>query len=936
MRFRAMLLAVFMAQASLAADSDRFKAAPEPVVIASPAAGVELGFSSDETVVDFDVSPVSPTVALLVRRGAETRVLLWSLNGEAEPRSFEVSSGLSLSAVAWHPEEKALFLIAKESDGWSIRRQDYPFANFSPRVLYRSSSPLRRLIVSPRLFSPLGAYPGKQNEYRLYFGLVRSPGRNEVHTIRESGEMHYVLMGNDPATPDLKGAPGEYEAPRQFTVRSALPMSFHPSGVAMLWQDENACFKRAGYGMHNWEIFDQVPMKAANPCGGSLTHTPNGLGFFHWQAKKPGVRLLLDGGKTVIPLVNDQTFLGTPSPSADGRGLVGLVRIPGADGTVLRYVPTAMPLADVVNAWTFAEQGEDRTLFSKHGGLFRSLKDEQIFQLFDSERYDTVRRGSLPQRPFLVTTDLFWELYAASFESLFSLVEKKNARPTFWRLVDLAATHFSRQPSQSAVARLFQTLAMLKAGNGKHPEVGRILAGEGMAMSQVTGRSFDYSELIPRGHYDKDEDSALYFRAVRFLSSLKLDGKESAVVAALPAPVQAAAREWIDAYSGFIAPSRHALAWSLPGVRQAGYVRYPDTGLTLFPLSWGLDNEVLNDVVYHRDWPLEDQIGGAAGVRLQPSGLDLAHVLGSDLARDLLAEELRRYPRLGRQLEKLRVVAKQWKNAPELNANLYHRWLAALGQEWRAARAFPGNTDPLLWNTKRLQSGLASWATLRHATILVNDIGGAEGGEGGESFEYMIQRPPRGYVEPAPETFAAIASLFDTAVATLDRVSRSWSGVADKGLRDGLRQRLRDARDDVNRARLIAEKEVRGEIPSDEDYAFIDAAGSIVEHSFLVFKSATAEGMAIPDPMSKAADVFKTQGSRLIAAVGKPLEWDQIVPFHGRRQIVKGPVYSYFEFAHASLLADANWREMEERRARPAWVRRFLSPYPLPNVPSLP
>ena len=45
----------------------------------------------------------------------------------------------------------------------------------------------------------------------------------------------------------------------------------------------------------------------------------------------------------------------------------------------------------------------------------------------------------------------------------------------------------------------------------------------------------------------------------------------------------------------------------------------------------------------------------------------------------------------------------------------------------------------------------------------------------------------------------------------------------------------------------------------------------------------------------------------LEAAVGRPLEWDQVVPYFGRREIVKGSVYSYYEFPSPTPLTDLAW-----------------------------
>ena len=63
----------------------------------------------------------------------------------------------------------------------------------------------------------------------------------------------------------------------------------------------------------------------------------------------------------------------------------------------------------------------------------------------------------------------------------------------------------------------------------------------------------------------------------------------------------------------------------------------------------------------------------------------------------------------------------------------------------------------------------------------------------------------------------------------------------------------------------------------------------------------------------------------LNAAVGAPLEWDQIVPFFGRQEIVKGSIYSYYEFTSPAPLTDAEWRARLSGAARPAWVVPFMS-----------
>ena len=69
------------------------------------------------------------------------------------------------------------------------------------------------------------------------------------------------------------------------------------------------------------------------------------------------------------------------------------------------------------------------------------------------------------------------------------------------------------------------------------------------------------------------------------------------------------------------------------------------------------------------------------------------------------------------------------------------------------------------------------------------------------------------------------------------------------------------------------------------------------EHLFLIFNSLANKdyGLANPDPIAKISDVSGSAeaGAYLMAAVSNTMEWDQVVPFYRRSQIVKGSVYSY-------------------------------------------
>jgi hypothetical protein len=574
-----------------------------------------------------------------------------------------------------------------------------------------------------------------------------------------------------------------------------------------------------------------------------------------------------------------------------------------------------------------------------------------MYELYDTEAYACGGYSSLtPTRPYFVTTDIFWELIASAYEGTFIVQERQQAMPAFWDFVAAAQQSLKASaPNSSWAMAMNAVLQSRSTTSAATAEAQHIQRAEGTFNSRVFGGSFNFTELTPRGHYTSTPEMSAYFKAVHYLTSLAAESG-AAPLNSLPDNVKAKALRWIAAYSAFIAPSRAPLAWKSEGFAPPGYTRHPLDKQQIFPLSWGFDNEVLLSTIYHSDWPEAEQIKGANGQRLLPSGVDLAAALSNGYARSLLKTDLAQYPALGPALDALQ----QRQPKSVAHSNLYDAWIDALAVQWADDATFPGIPTETLWKAKRLQTGLASWATLRHATVLVNERVAAECGEGG--FEEIVLRPPRGYVEPDPKTFNAIASLFNQ-IGDAIAHSANFKGnlplgedVNDKTepLRSGIIRRLLAS---ASKARLfasLAEKELRNEPLSNAEYDEILHVGAVAEHDFLVYKSLANKDLAlsIPDPMMKIADVAGGEGtSYLEAAVGRPLEWDQVVPYFGRREIVKGSVYSYYEFPSPAPLTDLTWggksddanasvdpskkatpvAGMVDNQDRPAWVKEFVS-----------
>jgi Protein of unknown function (DUF3160) len=165
-----------------------------------------------------------------------------------------------------------------------------------------------------------------------------------------------------------------------------------------------------------------------------------------------------------------------------------------------------------------------------------------------------------------------------------------------------------------------------------------------------------------------------------------------------------------------------------------------------------LDSHVFSNVVY-------DRVNGGGPKRMMPSPLDAAFAaLGNDQAAALLGDELKRYEESGYPgaLAQMRLLSDE--HPPEFwEANLYNQWLSALRElspratssAEAAAELFPvARTEA--WGRRLVSTQLASWAQLRHDTILY----AKQSYSGGASCDF-----PDGYVDPYPGFYAALTSF---------------------------------------------------------------------------------------------------------------------------------------------------------------------------------
>jgi hypothetical protein len=919
---------------------------PELNVTPSPASSSELILPAGSSVVDFDVWPTGPDAVILLHGSTGNHVVSWHAGDSSAVPLLDLPANFAPASIAVHPMGQRFFIEGKTGQQSQILVADNVNGSWTQHMIYQSSGDLRRLLVAPRPFQI--SWNEAQNQpvesYRLFFAVRQPSGAYSTRSITEDGQREYQVIGPQATYVKL---PDEAEDPTPNFVTSALPESFHPGGHLLIWQDGSNCFQQLAYAGQNW---DKPSHLAGNPCGGSVTVTPNGAALLHWKSGVPGIAVIGDHGSTTTAQAVNYQFTSTPSSTPDGKGIIGLVNRSGTQA--LDYVPITVPLADVMNAWMFTQSAADGNSYTTGGGVLRTTAEDQMYELYDTEAYACGGYDSAtPTRPYFVTTDIFWELVASAYEGTFIVQERQQAMPAFWAFVGAASQSLNATAPTSNWALAFNAVAQSQSATSpSSAEALHIQQAQGTFDSPVFGKPFDFTELTPRGYYTATPEMSEYFKAVHYLTTLAA-AVDATPLNSLPADVKAKALQWIAGYTPFIAPSRSPLVWSANGFAAPAFALHPGTSPQIFPLSWGFDNEVLLSTVYHSDWPAALQITGPGGPRVLPSGLDLAAALGSGYARSLLKTDLAAHPPLGPALDALE--QRQPKSAAP--ADLYDAWIGALAVQWADDATFPGIAQDTLWSTKRLQTGLASWATLRHATVLVNERTTAECGEGG--FEAIVLRPPRGYVEPDAKTFEAIASLFDQmeqVVAHSDNFNGNLpqdasSDAKAQPLRDGVIRRLQAT---ASKARLfagMAEKELQNQPLTDAEYDEILHVGAVAEHDFLVYNSLASADLALstPNPMMKISDVAGGgEVPYLEAAVGRPLEWDQVVPYYGRREIVKGSVYSYYEFPSTTPLTDLNWAGASpnpdaavanpstpgkpapgkvEAQPHPAWVSPFIS-----------
>lgn len=518
-------------------------------------------------------------------------------------------------------------------------------------------------------------------------------------------------------------------------------------------------------------------------------------------------------------------------------------------------------------------------------------------------------------------------------------------------------------------------------------ELSQINAAAGVLPSPLfPGLKFgeDYTQYVPRGHYTRSEALTAYFKSMlwygRMTFRLKTEnlsvGRDETRAALLlvnalrQAQVndRPALNAWLDLYNPtvfFVGRSDDLTAFQYLDVMEAVYGAKPaptdladDNKLNVFiesayqlpsPRILGLvisvdQDEALNtkgfrfmgqrfvpDAYIFRQL-IYRNVGTPQVPRLLPKGLDVMAALGSDRAYTLLDEmgetQYANYPE---QMNAMRA----WVDGLKLNdwtETLYTTWLYTF-QPLLAPTdeaGYPQFMRSTVWLDKQLNTCLGSWTELKHDTILYAKQVYAELGGGGS--QAPTPRLLNGYVEPVPEFFARLAGLTRMTIDGLN--SRSLLSEQDAASL----QRLYDL---AVAFQAMAEKELRGEPLTEEQYYLIRFYGGELEHLTMAAADSEGEGgVPVLDEEPQAAVVADVatdpNGNVLEEGVGRIHEIYVVAPLTAEDgsiylQVVKGGVFAYYEFAWPinDRLSDEKWRAMlnaGQAPELPAWTSSFFTP----------
>jgi len=512
----------------------------------------------------------------------------------------------------------------------------------------------------------------------------------------------------------------------------------------------------------------------------------------------------------------------------------------------------------------------------------------------------------------------------------------------------------------------------------------RVDAHAGQETSPLLGYKLDYSQFVPRGHYTRSEALKRYFIAMIWygavpilirdkdgdvlpdgfrqaallgelftttaphgLATIKLwkrimdataflvgnsDDFTPAQLLAAAAPASKDQRPELAASDSALLNAMIAAAEVASPARIVNGARAREIGVKLMGQRFVLDGYIMQNLV-------SPYVGTEDKPRSNPMGLDvMATIGGSDRARDLLVTHYnqKQFANYEPQLAKLKKYADTL-DPGMWTENAYYGWLGVLRHVTDTKGAgYPPFMRNDAWIDKSLNTALASWAELRHDTILYAKQSNAA--EAGGDEDEPKDLPPGGYVEPDIRTYARLRHL-------LNQVSTGTKALG--GLDGDTEQHIKEFGSLLDMLIDVSRKELDNQALTTYEDNSLCSFGLKMEslNTFYTEVKEQRNGQTFTDnvldldhDMAVIADVHTDplHSTALEEGIGHANVIYVVFPAKGKLWIGRGSVLSYREFEQpiSNRLTDEAWRTMlksEKAFGQPDWITSYQLLKPAPR-----
>lgn len=644
-------------------------------------------------------------------------------------------------------------------------------------------------------------------------------------------------------------------------------------------------------------------------------------------------------------------------------------------------------LSNVENRGRFEFSPEAQALLAKNGFVVLPQMHQEFFMLYEINRYDGIP-NFITTDAMLHNYHLFFEHLLKSAEENYLRNELQQLNQGMLAASHKQYQALKNTPWENAARRnmaFFAVGSRLLDPSVKIPqEVKDVVEAElkliqehnqtatsplmamGSTPDPLESLKEDYTQYIPRGHYTRSENLKSYFQNMMWYGRMTFrlkneDETRSAVLMTLALRNGSNQSSWDKIYqttSFFVGESDDpgCIAYSelleqvygaesslntlisdndrwqqflsqakdLEGPKINSIPIFdaniqPDReqevkGFRFMGQRYTIDADIFQRLVYRE---VEENPAGER--RLLPKGLDIPAAMGSEEAyRILEAEGETQYQNFPQNMQRLKehiagLDASLWHH------NLYWSWMKTLKSVIaEKTQGYPSFMLNQAWARKSLNTFLGSWTELKHDTILYSKQVYAEMGGG-----YDDKIDDRGYVEPDPHCYANLASL-----AAMTREGLKARGLISE--RDAQSLQLMETL--ALSLKTISEKELQNQPLTEEEYELIRSIGGQLEHFWMETLQDQEGGrskllndnpaMLVADVATAPPDLVLEEGNGYVQSIYA------VVPVDGRLHIVKGGVYSHYEFPWPATdrLTDEKWRQMLENRQAPPppeWTRAF-------------